>query len=66
METKSLFQSKTFWVNLASGLSAVIALIDPSLLGVDPRWLLLASGAVNIFLRTITSGAVSLSAPKPE
>jgi hypothetical protein len=60
MGSKSIFASKTFWFNLLSMASAIIALVDPALLGISAKWLLLASGCINIGLRFITTGSVSL------
>lgn len=59
--TKSIFLSKTFWANAIAATSAIVGLVDPTLLGLDPRWMLLISGIVNIALRLITTGGVSLT-----
>ncbi|HPC92908.1 MAG TPA: hypothetical protein P5317_11650 [Myxococcota bacterium] len=66
MQAKSIFASKTFWFNALSIASAIIALVDPALLGISAKWLLLASGCINIGLRFITTGAVSLTGSAPQ
>ena len=65
-ETKSLFASKTFWVNLITTLIAVLALIG------GQEWIAdypkvtaaigVALGALNIVLRYITVDAVKIMA----
>lgn len=66
--TKSIFASKTFWMNLISGLITLIGLINPELLSAigisDPAKFLTIMGSVtallNIILRFLTSQAVTL------
>jgi len=64
---KSIFQSRTFWFNLLTGLTLFLAL--PELQQVLPetslQWLLLTQAAINIVLRLLTTQAVSLSKKEP-
>lgn len=62
---KSIFASKTFWLNVIMGLLAIIVLVDPSILaifGVDPIKGMTIVGFVtailNVLLRTITSQGI--------
>lgn len=74
METKSIFKSKTLIINLILLITAVILLIDPSVLtsfGILPEnqanvlTLLAFFGTVlNIILRFLTTGAVSINPSK--
>ena len=61
MQSKSILTSKTFWFNMLTIALAVITITDPSLIGVSAKQMLWASGVINIVLRFITSGAVSLT-----
>lgn len=58
--TKSIFVSKTFWFNILTIALAVISITDPGLIGISAKQMLWASGVINIILRFITTGAVSL------
>ena len=60
MESKSIFVSKTFWINLIAVLLGVISITNPEMIGVKAETLLWVSGVLNIFLRAITVGPVSL------
>jgi len=74
METKSIFKSKTMWINAILIITAVILLVNPSVLtsfGIFPEnqsnvlTLLGFLGAVlNIILRFLTTGSVSINPPK--
>lgn len=59
---KSLFASKVFWFNVATGLSLFFAL--PELQKVLPegavQYLLLAQAAINIVLRLATTSPVTV------
>lgn len=61
VKTKSIVESKTFWVNVITFILAIIGLTDPSMLGIDAGMLLWISSILNIALRFITTGAVSLT-----
>ena len=61
MQTKSIFASKVFWLNLLTIALAVISITDPSLIGVSAKQMLWASGVINIVLRFLTTGSVSLT-----
>lgn len=65
---KSIFLSKTFWVNLIAGMITVAGIIDPTLLNAigidDPTRFITIMGSItallNIVLRFLTSKSVSL------
>lgn len=61
MQTKSIFASKVFWFNLLTIALAIISITDPSLIGVSAKQMLWASGVINIVLRFLTTGSVSLT-----
>lgn len=61
MESKPIYQSKTFWLNAITLGLAIIAITDPALLGIKPETMLWLSSVLNIALRFITTGAVTLS-----
>ena len=61
MQSKTIFVSKTFWVNILTVALAIISMTQPDMLGVKPEQLLWISGVINIVLRFISSGAVSLT-----
>lgn len=63
--SKSIFESKTFWLNVISIALAIITITDPALIGVKPETLLWLSGILNIGLRFISSGSVSLTGGTP-
>lgn len=66
---KSIFQSRTFWFNIISGIVLALSqvgapqLTDLGLNGVAQHWVLVGIGAItligNIYLRSITSTPVS-------
>lgn len=60
VKAKSIVESKTFWVNVITFILAIIGLTDPSMLGIEAGTLLWISSILNIALRFITTGAVSL------
>ncbi len=60
MNSKSLFKSKTFWVNLL-GITADAILHYSGVL--PPAWqpyIVMAGGIINVVLRTITNQPVTL------
>lgn len=61
MQTKSIFASKVFWFNLLTIALAIISITDPSLIGASAKQMLWASGVINIVLRFLTTGSVSLT-----
>lgn len=61
MQTKSIFASKVFWFNLLTIALAIISITDPALIGISAKQMLWASGVINIVLRFLTTGSVSLT-----
>jgi hypothetical protein len=67
MKTKSIFTSKTFWLNFIVGALAILGLVSPDLLAAlhitDPVQFMTIIGAVtailNVILRMITSQAIT-------
>lgn len=76
METKSIFKSRIFWLNIISALLGVTTVItgeDIANLGVNEhlqKWILAAIGLFNIvgnvYLRTVTVGAVHIPTKKKQ
>lgn len=74
MNTKSIFKSKTLWLNFIMGLLAIIALIDPSILsifGLDEihqanalKIIGAITAILNLVLRMITGQPVSVNSNK--
>lgn len=70
METKSIFKSKTFWVNIIATVLSIITLIDDSFIkafvkdeNAEVKLLVIigaVTGALNIILRSLTSEPVSI------
>ena len=70
LESKSIINSKTFWLNAVTGLIAMLAVVDPSLVAVvipDPEIAAQVTKIVfalvalaNIYLRTQTKTKVVL------
>lgn len=62
MQTKPIWQSKTFWFNVlvvVIGVAAVMA--DPAQYGDEvAKWAALILAVGNVVLRTISSGAVTM------
>lgn len=70
MKTKSLFKSKTFWINLIMAILSFTALISPDLLtalGVDSTKALTIitsiTALLNIVLRMLTNTGVAINPP---
>lgn len=63
MSAKSIWASKTFWLNLLVALATFVVEVSPAgpELGVDPKWVLIAVTAANIILRYVTTQPVTLS-----
>ncbi len=60
---KPFWKSKTFWVNVVSFLiSAVMLASDQQLFGLEPEVYVMAISVLNIGLRFLTTGAISLRA----
>lgn len=60
MESKSIFVSKTFWLNAITLLLAIIGITKPEILHINADTLLWITSVLNIVLRFISSGSVSL------
>lgn len=60
---KNPLYSKTVYANLLVTISSILTIVDPTLLGIDARYLLLASGVINIILRFMTQEKVSFNVP---
>lgn len=70
MKTKSIFRSKTLWINLIMAVISFSAVLSPNLLtalGIDSTRALTIiagiTGLLNIVLRMITNTGVALSVP---
>lgn len=73
-ETKSIFASKTFWLNAIAGILATLTLINPELLSAfgisagNEQKVLTGIGAItallNIVLRSLNGAPVSLTPNK--
>lgn len=69
MEPKVWYESKTFWINLLTVAAMILSfVIDTHAAGglpmdLDPRWVALGLGIVNIILRAVTNQPVSRSKP---
>lgn len=62
MQTKSLFQSRTFWFNLLSAAAEVAQTLSGTQV-VPAGAMLVASNAINIGLRMVTDRPVHLTPP---
>ena len=70
MKTKSLFASKTFWVNFIMTILAIATIISPDLLttlGIDSlkalKIIAAITGVLNIILRLLTNTAIGTAIP---
>ena len=61
MESKSIFVSKTFWLNAITLAIAIIGITKPEILHINADTLLWITSVLNIILRYISSGAVSIT-----
>lgn len=67
MEPKLWYESKTLWINGLTVAASILGfLIDTQTAGglpfdLDPRWVAIALGIVNIILRSVTNQGVSRS-----
>ena len=57
---KEWYLSKTVWLNVLTFAIAIITITDPSIIGLDPKTILWISSILNIGLRFITSGSVTI------
>lgn len=65
MNTKSLFQSKTFWVNLLGGIVTAVGTYADV---IPPKYapiIMAVGGIANIILRTVTNQGVTILPVKP-
>jgi hypothetical protein len=60
---KSVFASKTFWVNVLAAGGMVLQGMTGSTVGVEPATQATVLALVNIFLRTITKDPVTWGTP---
>lgn len=69
VEPKVWYESKTLWINGLTVLAMILSfVIDAQMTGglpldLDPRWISLALGVVNILLRSVTNQPVTRSRP---
>lgn len=60
---KPFWESKTFWINLISFVASCVMLAsDQQLFGIDPAIYTAIIAGVNIVLRFLTTGAITLRA----
>ena len=68
-EPKIWYTSKMLWINILTVAAMILSfVVDTSMAGglpldLDPRWIALALGIINIILRSVTSQPVSRSKP---
>ena len=67
-DVKSIFKSKTFWVNAVVIVAGVATmLLDPVQYGAEvAKWAAVVLAAVNIYLRTVTTGPVEIKPQKSD
>lgn len=58
---RPIWQSKTFWLNVISILVASLLALEPDMIPLDPRWLAWIISVLNILLRFITDGRITLT-----
>jgi hypothetical protein len=65
VETKIWYQSKVFWINILTVAAMILSFVlDTQMAGglpwdLDPRFIALALGVVNIVLRSVTNQAMT-------
>lgn len=66
MESKAIWWSKTFWANLITAAIAILSLGElRDLLGPNAdRYAILAMGVLNVVMRLISSGPVTMTGAK--
>lgn len=70
MEPKVWYESRTIWINTLTVAAMILSFVvdtqmaDGLPFDVDPRWVVLALGVVNILLRSVTNQGVSRSKPE--
>lgn len=70
MEPKVWYESRTIWINTLTVAAMILSfVVDTQMAGglpfdVDPRWVVLALGVINILLRSVTNQGVSRSKPE--
>lgn len=68
-EPKVWYESKTLWINILTVAAMILSfVVDTHAAGglpldLDPRWVALALGVINIVLRSVTNQPVSRSKP---
>lgn len=69
VEAKPFWESKTMWINVLTVVAMILSfVIDTHMAGglpldLDPRWIALALGIVNIVLRSVTNQPITRSKP---
>ncbi len=63
MDVKSIFRSKTFWVNVAMAVLVILNQQIPTF-NLDAETQAVVVGLVNILLRVLTKQAVTVLPPK--
>lgn len=67
VEPKLWYESKTLWINALTVIASILAfIVDTQTAGglpfeIDPRWVVIALGVVNIILRSVTNQPVTRS-----
>ena len=66
MESKSLFASRTFWVNVLTAGSAFLAMgeLQDSLGPNALRYVILVQAAINVIMRLVSTGTVTVMGGK--
>ena len=64
MKTKTIFVSKTFWLNVIGISIAIFNTLQPEVIGIETELLALILGILNILNRFLTNGSVNLVGTK--